>query len=84
MLFWFYSDEEDDSHNSASEINLTVGKKTLQDKKQPRKMFDRFSKDAKSSGAGDLGEWEKHTKGIGAKLLFQVCQFYFVECIQTD
>ena len=35
-------------------------------------MFDRFSKDAKSSGAGDLGEWEKHTKGIGAKLLFQV------------
>jgi hypothetical protein len=47
-------------------------------------MFDRFSKDAKSSGAGDLGEWEKHTKGIGAKLLFQVCQFYLVECIPTD
>ncbi|EFX79488.1 hypothetical protein DAPPUDRAFT_304466 [Daphnia pulex] len=66
------SDEEDDSHNTASEIHLTAGKKTLQDKKQPRKMFDRFSKDAKSSGAGDLGEWEKHTKGIGAKLLFQM------------
>lgn len=45
-------------------------------------MFDRFSKDAKSSGAGDLGEWEKHTKGIGAKLLFQVFKKIFNQFIK--
>lgn len=37
-------------------------------------MFNRFAGDLKSS-AGELGEWEKHTKGIGAKLLIQVFLF---------
>lgn len=31
------------------------------------------------SASSDLGEWEKHTKGIGAKLLLQVCNCCFSE-----
>lgn len=29
---------------------------------------------------GNLGNWEKHTKGIGAKLLLQVYLSFFVQC----
>ncbi|KZS14455.1 Tuftelin-interacting protein 11 [Daphnia magna] len=68
------SEEEEDSSIGFGGRGQTKGKlsQEKEGKKQPRKMFERFNKDSKTPGSGDLGEWEKHTKGIGAKLLFQM------------
>lgn len=68
------SEEEEDSSIGFGGRGQTKGKlsQEKEGKKQPRKIFERFNKDSKTPGSGDLGEWEKHTKGIGAKLLFQV------------
>ena len=72
-----FSDDEDlkaDNKTSDDEVSQANSRKFSSEKKvekKPRKIFENYSRGQKISG-NELGEWEKHTKGIGAKLLFQV------------
>lgn len=85
MLIWYpgCSDEEDRGNLSSGdeEILSSLGNKSKGSSKQDnykkastlhasgsKTKFNRMEQSQKN----DLGNWEKHTKGIGAKLLLKV------------
>jgi hypothetical protein len=82
--FHFYSDEDNEDVSAEDRIILNSVKQKLKGKStklfkdgeklksQKARYFAGTTQTSKQTSNTGLGEWEKHTTGIGSKLLMQV------------